>query len=376
LPGNLYLKGFGSPVLGEQDLWQLVDDLKDRGIREVRGAVVIDESYFDGQRLAPLYDTHSTDAWYRPPSGPISIGFNVVSVQVMGGGAPGQPARVVLRPHSSYFKLDSDVSTVSARRRSWVQVHTTQRGDQTEVVVKGRVRPGYRRRPFRHRIEDPGLLAGQTLLDILARQGIRVGERRVRRGKVPPGARALAWHHSEPLAVVLRLMNKHSNNFIAEQVLRVVGAEVMGQPGTWAKGLAAVGRYLKTLAIKPGEYTMKNGSGLYDASAFTPAQLVTVLRRSWLRFRVGPDFVSTLAQAGVDGTLHQRYIGSGAERYVRAKTGTLARVVTLAGFAGAATDRGPLTFAILLNDLPEGKVRQARAVVDEMAEAMVTFLER
>jgi len=377
LEGNLYLKGFGSPVLDERDLWQLVDDLKDRGIRAIGGALVIDESYFDGQRLAPLYETRNTDAWYRPPNGALSIAYNVVSVHVFAGDAPGQPARIVLRPRSSYLKLVNKVATVSRGRRSWVQVRTRARGGRAEVEVTGRVRLGYkRRRPFRRRIDDPGLLAGHALLDILARRAVAVGQRRVLRGKVPDKAQALAWHYSEPLAVVARLMNKHSNNFIAEQVAKTLGAEVIGPPATWGKGLKVVGRHLKSLSITSGSYTMKNGSGLYDASAFSPAQLVQILRGSYLAFRTGADYVASLAQAGVDGTLQHRYVGSGAERYVRAKTGTLARVVTLAGYAGAAVNRGPLVFAILLNDLPEGRVRQAREVADEMAAAMVTFLER
>jgi D-alanyl-D-alanine carboxypeptidase/D-alanyl-D-alanine-endopeptidase (penicillin-binding protein 4) len=375
--GDIYLKGFGSPDLGESDLWQIVDQLKDRGIRTVQGKLVIDESFFDRQRLAPLYDSKSTDAWYRPPNGALSLSSNMVRVRVFAGDAPGDPARVVLHPRSSYIRVDSEVKTVARRRRSWVRVNTLDRNGHTVVKVRGRVRVGSRQRPFRRRIEDPGLLVGHALLDLLGRRGIRVGRRRVVRGKTPPKARVLAAHHSVPLAVILRGMNKYSNNFVAEQITKTLGAEVRGEPATWAKGLKVAERFLETLAIQPGSYKLKNGSGLYNATAFSPAQLVRVLRASYRSFRSGPDFVATLPQAGVDGTLEARFIGSGGERYVRAKTGTLARVVALSGYAGSSKrGRGPLAFAILFNDLPEGKVRPARKVADEMATAMVTYLER
>ena len=375
--GDIYIKGFGSPDLGERDLWQLVDQLKDRGIRAVQGKLVIDESFFDGKRLAPLYDSKSTDAWYRPPNGALSLASNMVRVRVFAGDAPGDPARVVLHPRSSYLKVDSEVKTVRRRRRSWIRVNTVEKGGHTVVQVRGRVRVGYRRRPFRRRIADPGMLVGRALLDLMERRGIRVARKTVVRGTTPPRARVLAAHHSEPLAVILRGMNKHSNNFIAEQITKTMGAEVQGPPATWGKGLGVAQRFLRTLAIQPGSYTMKNGSGLYDATAFSPAQLVKVLRASFRSFRCGPDFVSTLPQAGVDGTLEARFVGSGGERYVRAKTGTLARVVTLSGYAGCAKrGRGPLAFAILFNDLPEGKVRPARQVADEMATTMVNYLER
>jgi D-alanyl-D-alanine carboxypeptidase/D-alanyl-D-alanine-endopeptidase (penicillin-binding protein 4) len=171
-------------------------------------------------------------------------------------------------------------------------------------------------------------------------------------------------------------MNKHSNNFFAEQVLKVLGAEVHGAPARWSNGLRAVRRHLASLGLRAGTYTMKNGSGLYDATRFTPRQLVTVLRRSYRDFKIGADFTSALALAGADGTLQHRFIGSGAERYVRAKTGTLARVVTLSGFAGASKRRSPVAFSILVNDLPERRVLPAREVVDRIAAAIVDYLER
>lgn len=376
LEGDLYLKGFGSPTLAERDLWQLVDELLDNGVRAVKGRIVIDESYFDDQRLAPLYDSKSTDAWYRPANGALSLSSNVVAVRVRGGEAPGDPATILMRPRSGYLRLVNKVVTVPPRRRSWVRVETRGVNDETEVTVQGRVRTGYEGGPFVRRVEDPGLLTGHALLDLLKRRGVRVARREVVRGTLPSKVRVLGAQYSEPLAVVLKEMNKHSNNFIAEQVLKVIGAEAEGPPATWQKGLQVVERYLKSVGVAPGTYTMKNGSGLYDATRFSPAQLVRVLRTSFLRFRSGADFVASLAQAAVDGTLEHRFVDSGAERYVRAKTGTLANAVTLSGYAGASKGKWPLAFSILINDLPDRRVKQAREVADAMAEAMVTYLER
>jgi len=197
----------------------------------------------------------------------------------------------------------------------------------------------------------------------------------VKSGKAPLNGQEIAAHQSKSLAILLRQMNKHSNNFMAEQLIRILGAEVYGQPGTWAKGLKAVRRYLKTQGFAAGSYVMKNGSGLYDASSFTPRQLNQLLRRVSADFKIGPEFVASLPLAGADGTLKVRMSKSGAERYVRAKTGTLAQVVALSGFVGCSAGRAPLIFSIFINDLPEGRIRAARKVTDEMAAAMVTYLE-
>jgi D-alanyl-D-alanine carboxypeptidase/D-alanyl-D-alanine-endopeptidase (penicillin-binding protein 4) len=376
IEGDVYLKGFGDPSLGEADLWQMASDLYDRGVRRVEGGIVVDESYFDTVRMPPLFSEKDTDQWYRAPTGALSLNQNVVSVQVEGATVAGETARAVLRPSSSYLRLVNNAITTSGLRRSWVTIHT--RSDKTSTVVEvgGRVRIGYRGRRFRRRIEDPGLLAGTTFLDLLTRRGIRVGRTKVSRGKAPAGSVPLVTHTSRPLSILIHSMTKQSSNFVAEQILKVMGAEVMGEPGTWDKGLRMASSYLASLHIPHGSYTMKNGSGLYDSNRFTPDQLVRVIRDAATNFKHGNEFLAALALAGVDGTLAHRFVGTGAERYVRGKTGTLSTVVTLAGVAGSSARRSALAFAICINGLPKGKVVAARAVVDEMAAALVTYLEK
>jgi D-alanyl-D-alanine carboxypeptidase/D-alanyl-D-alanine-endopeptidase (penicillin-binding protein 4) len=375
--GDLYLKGFGDPSLVEADLWQLASDLYDRGVRRIHGGLVIDESYFDRERLPPQFSDKDTDAWYRAPIGALSLNGNAVGVRVLAADRAGDPARVLLRPSSSYLRLENRTMTTAGARRSWVTIHTRPARDTTVVEVSGRVRLGYRGKLFHRRIEDPGLLAGSTLLDLLARRGIRIGRAKITRGRIPAGLKPTLSHYSDALAVLLRSVSKQSNNFVAEQLLKVLGAETAGEPGTSAAGLRAVARHLAALKIAPGSYSMKNGSGLYDASRFSPEQLVRVVRAAALNFKFGNEFLATLPLAGADGTLGHRFLGSGAERYVRAKTGTLANVITLTGVAGAGTARrGWLAFSICINDLQQGKVANARTVADEMAAAMVTYLER
>ncbi len=374
--GDLYLKGFGDPSLMERDLWQLAADLQERGVRKIQGGLVIDESYFDGERLPPLFAGKDTDLWYRAPNGALSLNHNAVAVRVVAAEQAGEAAHVILRPSSSYLKLVNKTVTVAGNRRSWVNVHARPEKGVMVVEVTGRVRLGYRGKLFRRRIEDPGQLSGITLLDILQRRGIQVGRSKLGRGKVPAKAKALVSHYSEPIAVVLRSVAKHSNNFVAEQILKVLGAEVSGEPGTWAKGLRLVSGYLAGLKIAPGSYTMKNGSGLYDATRFSPDQLVRVMREVAQNFKIGHELLATLPLSGVDGTLGHRFLGSGAERYIRAKTGTLSNVVALTGVAGASGQRGQLLFSICINDLPQGKVEVGRVVADEIAAALVTYLER
>ena len=97
---------------------------------------------------------------------------------------------------------------------------------------------------------------------------------------------------------------------------------------------------------------MMNGSGLYDSNRFSAEQIVTILRAASRDFRISAEFLSSLAVAGTDGTIAHRMGGTLAERYVRAKTGTLATVSCLSGFAGSP-GQTPLVFSILMNDVAQ-----------------------
>jgi D-alanyl-D-alanine carboxypeptidase/D-alanyl-D-alanine-endopeptidase (penicillin-binding protein 4) len=211
------------------------------------------------------------------------------------------------------------------------------------------------------------------LRELLTKRGIKLGGEKVVRAAVPPGARQLSSHYSPPLGVIVREVNKTSNNFMAEQLLKTLGAEVVGKPGTWPKGVQAVAKYLDGIGIAEAGYKMVNGSGLYDADRFTPAQFVELLRHTYRDFRFAADFVGSLAVAGTDGTIGHRMEGSTAERWVRAKTGTLSGVSCLSGYAGAPGHL-PLAFSILMNTVGETATGDARKAQDAIAESLVTFL--
>jgi D-alanyl-D-alanine carboxypeptidase/D-alanyl-D-alanine-endopeptidase (penicillin-binding protein 4) len=155
-------------------------------------------------------------------------------------------------------------------------------------------------------------------------------------------------------------------------VIRTLGAEVVSRPGTWDKGLEAVARYLESLGLARGSYKMANGAGLYDSNRFSADQIAAVLRAAMRDFRISGEFLASLAVAGADGTLGHRMAGTAAERYVRAKTGTLANVSCLSGVAGAPGQK-PLVFSMLMNEVTNPL--EARVIQDRAAEVLVTFLE-
>lgn len=376
--GNLWITGGADPTLETTDLRALAADLAARGIKKVNGALAVDDTMFDGAVLPPHYDSQPKEqAAFRAPVGAMNLDYNSIVVVIRPNPAGAGPAEVTLDPPGNYATLTGQVQT-SATGRTRVRIDTVDTDGQFELRLGGQVSATSEVLHYRRRIADPTAFAGATLRAVLADYGIRVRKKQLVREPAPDDAVVLAEHDSAELAEVIRNLGKHSNNFTAETLLKTIGAATLteARPATWADGLTAVRNYLTlAMGLPPGGFRYDNGSGLFDASAVSPRQLVAVLQHAWSDFRIGVDLAASLSTAGVDGTLRRRMKDVPATGRVRAKTGTLAQVTTLAGFV-AVDARRPVAFAVLVNDLAKrghGK-RAGRAAQDKIAIALAEFL--
>jgi D-alanyl-D-alanine carboxypeptidase/D-alanyl-D-alanine-endopeptidase (penicillin-binding protein 4) len=159
----------------------------------------------------------------------------------------------------------------------------------------------------------------------------------------------LQSYESPELAEVVRDMNKVSSNFIAEMLVKTLGAELKGSPGTWSKGLEVAEDLLSELGLPRGTYVLRNGSGLNDTNRFTARQMTTLLQAVWKRFPVASEFVASLGIAARDGTMRLRMEGTDAAGRLRAKTGTLERVTALSGYVQSLGGER-FVFSVLVND--------------------------
>jgi D-alanyl-D-alanine carboxypeptidase/D-alanyl-D-alanine-endopeptidase (penicillin-binding protein 4) len=364
---TLHVKGKGDPSLVTERLWAIAGDLAHLGIRRV-GDLVVDESFFDAERFGPGFDQESGDKTYLAPTGAASLNWNTVAVHVAPGDRRGAKARVELEPASDLFELDVRAATVAPRARRGLTVASIHAGARQRIVVGGRIPQGSRTQVVWRRIDEPGLYLGHTLRRLLEMRGVKVTGR-VRIGEVPHGARLVHVAQSESLGEIVRRLNKTSNNFVAEQLVKTLGAEVKGGPGSWAKGVQAVEEFLAEVGIARGGYVMKNGSGLNDTNRFSARQLVTLLRAMWGRFPLHAEYLASLPVAGRDGTIRWRMEGTDAEGRLRAKTGTLENVTSLSGYVESSGKR-TLAFALLVNDFPGrpgGAVRSVDAIGTALA---------
>jgi D-alanyl-D-alanine carboxypeptidase/D-alanyl-D-alanine-endopeptidase (penicillin-binding protein 4) len=198
--------------------------------------------------------------------------------------------------------------------------------------------------PNGHMLPYPALSAARLMRKALIHHGISVSGRAAT-GKVAFGATDLSSVRSKPLWKILRTMDRLSDNFIAEMVIKAVGA-LGGAQGSTAGGLAVAQTVLQdTIGDDAKNLHLVDGSGLSSANRLTASALAELLARTSTDPTLGPPLRQALAVAGVNGTLRDRPSGSGR---VLAKTGTLDGVSSLSGYA--TTQSGArFAFAILMN---------------------------
>lgn len=374
--GDLWVRGKGDPTLSANDLRAMATELAAKGVRKIDGKLVVDDSYFDADVEAPHFAEQPKErAAFRAPVASFGVARSSFLVNVIG--EPGGAAKVWIEPDAGdHIKIKkADVASIR-EGRTRIRVDVKPVKDTLEVTVTGQIKFADGHWWAKRRVDDPKRFAAEVLRRALAERGITVTKKGFDTGPVPLDARLMVTHDSAPLSSVIREMNKASDNYFAETVLKTLGAETRATPApaTWADGHAAVQAFLGKLGLVPGTYRADNGSGLFNATEVSAKQLVAVLRGANVDYRIGPDLVASLPVGGMDGTLARRLANSPAKGRVRAKTGTLEKVVTLAGYVGV-DGRHTLAFAILVNDIPTGQKAPARAMADDMLDALVAYLE-
>ncbi len=365
IDGDLYLRGGGDPWLVTADLYELAGSLHALGIRTIKGGIIVDSTAFDRDELPPAFDQKDEFAAYRAMSSASAVNFNTFVVHVRPGAAVGETAKAVLDPALPSIPVRSTITT-EAGSRNQVTVEKELKEGRLALAFAGTIGVDAKVAHYRYPVADPTTHAGEVLALVLKERGIKVGKRSVKAGSVPRNAEALATHASQPLSTLIRGVNKLSNNFMAEQILKALDLSD-DHAATFAGGLARVRAHLESLGIPSEGLRLTNGSGLYDANRISAAQLTALLVATYDDFRISADFLASLPISGADGTMRRRLKDSAATRYVRAKTGTLNECSALSGYAGAV-GKPPLAFSILIGDITRGKTSLARSVQNEIAE--------
>jgi D-alanyl-D-alanine carboxypeptidase/D-alanyl-D-alanine-endopeptidase (penicillin-binding protein 4) len=155
---------------------------------------------------------------------------------------------------------------------------------------------------------------------------------------VDEDAEPLLSFDSRPLAEMIALINKHSNNVMARQLMYTLGAEVNGPPGTERSGKAVIEKWLTDNGLASTEIAIENGAGLSRKTRTTAKDMAAMLQFAW-RQPYMPEYLASMSLSGLDGTLRRRFGDSNLVGKAHLKTGSLDHVTAIAGFLQTRTGR-------------------------------------
>ncbi len=310
--GNLYIKGFGNSMMTEDDLQSMIDFLINKGITEVDGDIIGDDTYTD--------DIYTREDWIED-----------------------ELTKVKLPPISALVL------------------------DRNRTVVKRKVRRGYRF--VTTTIKDPPAFVAERFKQTLVSKGIKV-RGNAKKGVTPPKVYFLT-DKSIQLKDLIALINKHSDNFLAECLFKSLGAEASGLKGNSFFSQQAIIKFLRENNIFSNGTEIVDGSGLSRYDQATPLAISGILERMYFDLKHFDDFYNSLSIAGVDGTLHGRLTGTPAENNFRGKTGSLNGV---SGLAGYLTDKnGDDLIVTIIFQFNKGNWRHFRNIQDQIVTLLAEW---
>jgi D-alanyl-D-alanine carboxypeptidase/D-alanyl-D-alanine-endopeptidase (penicillin-binding protein 4) len=345
LQGDLYLVGGGDPYMSSERWWSFVQNLREQGIAKIAGDVVIDNSYFApamGNRAD--FDAQPFRSYNVLPDA-LMVNFQSSRFTITALPQRSRPM-IVANPLPSNLTIRNELRLGTGRCQGQDRgvVFDTPDPKKPEVLVVSGVFPvscGTYSIP-RAIMTAPDYAYGTFRTFWTQSGGVIDGGMRV--AAVPPDATLLYEHASLPLAEIIRMVNKFSNNVMARHLLLTLGAESFGAPATIESGRNAVRGWLLKRGIRMPGFVLDNGSGLSRAERVTARGLGEMLDIAW-HSPFMPEFAATLPLAATDGTLRSRFKSPGMQGRIRLKTGHLEGVNALAGFVNAASGK---TFVVVI----------------------------
>ncbi|HET9343178.1 MAG TPA: D-alanyl-D-alanine carboxypeptidase/D-alanyl-D-alanine-endopeptidase [Candidatus Eremiobacteraceae bacterium] len=347
LDGDLYLVGGGDPELATDDLRGAVHRLKDEGIGVVSGAVVSDGSLYGPDAVNKTWDAEDLEyGWAAPPSA-ITIDNGAVQFTLTPD-PDGGLATIQVDPPGAAGKIVGGVRSVSEYADNTLRIDPLP--DGSGYALSGQIPYGAPQKYWRS-IAKPTAVAATVLRSLAYSGGVAVAGDATT-GKAPAGASTTLWaHRSRPVASIVQQMARDSDNHIAEQLLRAVGANASGT-GTLDGGLAAEHSFLASIGADDPRNALVDGSGLSAADYVTAATLAAALR-SMLRGSDAQAEAALLPRVALDGTVRYRPLAPDVLGRVRGKDGYIEGASGLAGYVETA-HHGVVVYAFLVDDWQQG----------------------
>ena len=358
LYGDLIIQGRGDPTISGRfynndmnyvfDAW--IDSLAELGIDKIKGNIIGDDNQFDDLGLGDGWSWDYETDWYAAQSSALSFNDNCVDLHIY---YDKDIDSIMIKPNPDLKNLVilNNLKPTLDGEQTRFNVYR-ERG--TNVInVYGRVKVSSDTLIAYSTVRNPTQFTILALKDRLEKRGIRINGYAI---DVDDYDRTLDYNvmkllfttYSNDLSEIIKVINKNSQNFFAEQLLKTVGLEINGF-GSVEKGISAIKDLCAEIGLNPDNIVMVDGSGLSYLNMVTPKQIVELLKYMYSNKDMFPYYYNSLPIAGVDGSLGRRMKNTSAESVVRAKTGYIGHVRSLSGYA-VTGDNEPVAFSMIVNN--------------------------
>ncbi|MCW5576133.1 MAG: D-alanyl-D-alanine carboxypeptidase/D-alanyl-D-alanine-endopeptidase, partial [Burkholderiales bacterium] len=345
LNGNLYLRGAGDPKLTLENFWLLLRNLRARGLRDIRGDLVLDRRLFAEETHDPAgFDDQPTRPYNTGPNA-LLVNFKAVTLQFIPDAAT-RTVRIAAEPPLPQVQIVNNLKVADGPCGDWMsrmKIDAQGNADSARLAFSG----GYTL-DCGERLRSFSVLGHRqyvgALFTLLWRElGGSFGGQ-VRDGITPGTARALAVNRSPSLSEIVRDVNKYSNNVMSRQLFLALGFSDAGA-STAAAG-SAIRQWLALKGLSFPELVLENGSGLSRIERISARNLGAVLLNAWAS-PVMPELMASLPVAAVDGTMRRRLKSAEIAGQAHIKTGSLSGVRSIAGYVlDAQGNRSVVVFIV------------------------------
>ncbi|MGH8634018.1 MAG: D-alanyl-D-alanine carboxypeptidase/D-alanyl-D-alanine endopeptidase [Burkholderiales bacterium] len=332
LAGDLVLKGRGDPKLTLENFWLLLRSLRSRGLREIRGDLVLDRTYFAANDHDPArFDEQPTRPYNTGPDA-LLVNFKAVRLTFVPDSET-RLVRILTEPALPQVQIVNRLTLVDGPCGDWVnrlKVDAQGGSAATRLTFSGRYAASCGERERSYSV----LPHAHYVLGLFRELWRELGGTftgTVRDGAVGADAHLIAAVASPALSEVVRDMNKFSNNVMARQLFLTLGAEGAGEPATPEKADRVIRVWLAGKGLTFPELIMENGSGLSRIERISARHLGLLLLTSF-NSAVMPELIASLPLAAVDGTMKKRLADADVAGQAHIKTGSLTGVRSIAGF--------------------------------------------
>lgn len=332
LDGDLILKGYGDPALTMERFWNLVRMLRQSGVRDIRGDLVLDRSYFAESGYDPAaFDGEPYRAYNVGPDA-LLVNFKATNFRFMAEPQSGK-VTIAADPDLPSLRIVNQLKANDQPCVDWknrLEYKVQREADTAIVTFGGHYSSACGEKTLELSVLDDSAYVLQLFKRLWQEQGgVILGK--ARSGTLPPGSVLLVQASSPSLADVIRQINKFSNNVMARQLLLTIAAERSGAPGSVEGGIVALQEWLADKNMAFPELVVENGAGLSRNERISAKHLGQLLLAAY-DSPVMPELMASLPIIALDGTLQQRMKDSDLAGRGHLKSGSLDEVRAVAGY--------------------------------------------